>query len=195
MYYYFRRIEDDEKHMERMKMLFEKFKELNLISKEFTIQEIDEILKTKYHAKEIINDGTYMGLNGDPEVCVEDIVKMYKITDPNVLVSLHTDEEIESIRELIIYKVNNLQKFPNSISDEELDKMREVIESEVNALTIMELDSFGVFKIQNNVIKIALESKDNQSLTGCTLQALCKGRCGIICYRNSNFRRRCRFRI
>lgn len=57
-----------------------------------TINEIDFILKTKYLAKEI-KDDNYLGLIGDEMVNIDNIVKMYRIDNPNILESLYTEQE------------------------------------------------------------------------------------------------------
>lgn len=64
-----------------------------------TIVEIDHILKNKYLAREII-DHNYLGLGKDPMVNIEDIVKMYRIDNTQILDSLYTIEEKKENEEI-----------------------------------------------------------------------------------------------
>ncbi len=139
---YFRRYDDDAKHIERMKNLFEKFKELNMLSKVFRLQDVEEILRKKYLANEIVNDRTYLGLIDDPMVDVRNIFKLYEISDSNVLNNLYTDYEIESQIEFASHESIILN------------------ESDLQSTNI----NLG------KLIRIALETRDNNILSGYTQQ-------------------------
>ena len=143
---YFRRYVEDDKQLERVNGLFEKFKEFNTTSKAFSMQEIEGIFKNKYLAEEIVNDNTYLGLIDDPMVDVSKIAKMYKISDSNILNDLYTDEEKQTQRVL---------------TSEEF-----IVETE-NDLLSMNI-------LQGKLLRIALESEDNNTLSGYTQQGECK---------------------
>lgn len=143
---YFRRYDEDDKQLERVSGLFKKFKELDMISKVFTIQEVEELFKKKYLAEEIVNDNTFLGLTDDPMVDVSRIVKMFKISDSNILNVLYTDEERQAQR---------------TLTSEEF-----IVETE-NDLLSMNI-------LQGKLLRIALESEDNKTLSGYTQQGECK---------------------
>ncbi|WP_042479073.1 hypothetical protein [Bacillus ndiopicus] len=143
---YFRRYDENDKYLERIKELFEKYKKLSITYKAFTLQEIEEVFKNKYLAKEIVNDHTYFGLIDDLMVDVSNIVKMYEISDSNILNSLYSDEERQT------------QK---ALASEDF-----IVETENDLLSINIM--------QGKLIRIALESKDNNTLLGYTQQGECK---------------------
>ncbi|WP_339173191.1 hypothetical protein MKY51_14140 [Solibacillus sp. FSL R5-0691] len=143
---YFRRYEEAEKNLERAKKLLKRFEVLSLINKEFTLNEIEGIFERKYLAKEIENDPTYMGLMNDPMVNVNNIVKMYSISEPNILEGLYTEEERQT---------------QNVLANEEFIAETE---SELLSVKIME----------GKLIRIALESTDGHNLSGFTQQGECK---------------------
>jgi len=143
---YFKRYDEDDKQLERINKLFEKFKELNMTSKVFTMQEIEGIFKNKYLAEEIVNDNTYLGLIDDPMVDVSSIVKMYKISDSTILNDLYTDEERQTQR---------------ALASEEF-----IVETEHDLLSMNIL--------QGKLLRIVLESEDNNTLSGYTQQGECK---------------------
>lgn len=143
---YFRRYDEDDKHLERVKKLFKKYEELNIASKVFTLRDIKEILENKYLAKEIVNDHTYLGLIDDPMVDVSNIVKMYEISDSNILNSLYNEEE---------------RKTQKALANEEF-------------LVETENDLLNINMMQGKLLRIALESEDNNTLSGYTQQGECK---------------------
>lgn len=143
---YFRRYDEEDKHLKRVDKLFFKFKELEITSKVFTLHEIDEVLKNKYLAKEIVNDPTYLGLIDDPMVDESKIVKMYEISDPNILNGLYTEEERQTQRIL---------------ANEDY-----IVETENDLLHINML--------QGKLFRIALLSEDNNTVSGVTEQGECK---------------------
>lgn len=143
---YFRLYEETEKNLERAKKLLKKFEELNIINKEFTLHEIERIFEHKYLAKEIVNDSTYLGLIDDPMVNVSNIVKMYSISEPNILEGLFNEEERQT------------QKI---LADEEF-------------IAETENDLLSVKIMEGKLIRIALESTDGNILSGSTQQGECK---------------------
>lgn len=143
---YFRRYDEEDKHLERVNKLFEKYKELNMTSKVFTLREIDGVLKNKYLAKEIVNDPTYLGLIDDPMVDESKIVKMYEISDSNILNGLYTEEERQTQRIL---------------ANEEF-------------LVETENDLLNINMMQGKLFRIALLSEDNNTVSGVTEQGECK---------------------
>ena len=86
---------DDEKFGKFIKSLFNSFspKILEQIPQP-TIYEVGRYLETKYLAKEVIDDA-FLGLDQDEMVNANDIVKMYRIDDPEIMNSLYTQEEKE----------------------------------------------------------------------------------------------------
>ena len=143
---YFRRYDEDDKHLKRVNKLFKGFGDFNKTSKVFTLREIEKVLEDKYLAKEIVNDSTYLGLIDDPNVDESKIVKMYEITDSNILNGLYTEEERQTQRVL---------------ASEEF-------------LVETENDLLNINIMQGKLLRIALESEDNNTLSGYTQQGECK---------------------
>lgn len=73
-----------------------------------TVDEIGYILKNKYLANEIIDDN-YLGLDKDPMVNVKNIIKIYRIDNPEIMESLYTEEEKKEHEE--IEKFDNANNF------------------------------------------------------------------------------------
>lgn len=143
---YFRQYDEANKNLERANKLLKKYEELNIINKVFTLREIEEIFENKYLAKEVVNDHTYLGLIDDPMVNVSNIVKMYAITEPNILEGLYTEEERQT------------QKI---LASEEF-----IVETESELLSVKIMEG--------KLLRIALESKDGNILSGYTQQGECK---------------------
>ena len=64
-----------------------------------TIEDISVFLENNYKAYEI-KDETFLGLDKDVMVDVKNIVKMYRIDDPEIMEELYTDEEKEEQLEI-----------------------------------------------------------------------------------------------
>lgn len=143
---YFRRYIEDTKHYEWIEGLFRQYKKMKITSRIFSLQEIENILKNKYLAEEIINDHTYLGLIDDPMVNVNNIFKMYKISDFNILNSLYIEEE---------------KKMQRALANEDF-----IIENDN--------DLSNISIMQGKLIRIALESEDGKTLSGYTQQGECK---------------------
>lgn len=119
---------------------------MNIASKVLRLREIEGVLENKYLAKEIVNDPTYLGLIDDPMVDESKIVKMYEITDSNILNGLYTEEERQT---------------------------QKVLASE-EFLVETENDLLNLYIMQGKLLRIALESEDNNTLSGYTQQGECK---------------------
>ena len=57
-----------------------------------TIADVGDFLKSEYLAREIVDD-TYLGLDEDCMVNVDDIVIIYRIDDPQIMNMMYTKEE------------------------------------------------------------------------------------------------------
>lgn len=139
---YFRRYTNIDKHSDRLIKLLKKYKELKKFSTQFTLNEIDNILKKKYLAREIVNDTTYLGLIDDPMVEVLNIVKLYEITNPKILKNLYTLEEVK------IQKEFSSEKY-------EIEDEQELLWSNIQ---------------QGKILRIALESIDKNTVSSYTQQ-------------------------
>lgn len=79
--------------------LYEKYK-MRSIPNEFSITEIDRILKEEYKATEI-NKGKIGSMMYDPYTNFEEIIKCYKIDQQDILSSLFSKEEKSNFAEMI----------------------------------------------------------------------------------------------
>ncbi|KAB2441204.1 hypothetical protein [Bacillus luti] len=79
--------------------LYEKYKVRN-IPKEFSITEIDRILKEEYKAIEI-DKGKIGSMMHDPYTNFDEIIKCYKIDQQDILSNLFSNEEKSNFAEMI----------------------------------------------------------------------------------------------
>lgn len=127
-----------------MQKLFEKYKEVG-IPLQYTLEEIDQILKVKYLAVEM-DKKEFADLKQDPHANYENIRKCYAIQDKEVLERLFTDME-----KIDIYSMIQFLKSSNDDIQNETEKMWNDVQ-------------------EGRRINIILESDDNKYISGYTLQ-------------------------